>query len=489
MDLSVKLQTNGKIKLSWKKPCDAIDKIEIERKFDKGTFEKIDSVDKSKHTYLDDGATLAKGKYTYRISGHRRASGKNSDHSDEASVTLKKQKNPATVASDKTTSTDTVVPTPTSVEIPQPQPTPELPPSPTTSTFSDSSSPQKSVPKTNQVVQKTAAKITKLVFPGLVAGASTANDPSAIPLVATGLVTLALAGLATGAATASASTAIPLFGTSPAPLSEAASRIFGIIGFIGKKKREDDWGIVFDSQTKQPLRGVTISIIDEGGHVVDVSTSDSQGRYGFLPKPGNYTLAIVKKTYELETTKMEDILYGQLYTGQAIKIEGSDMKKINIELKTKAINWQDFAQRKIAAYTSVFSIVKRDFFLILFYAGFAVNLGIAFLYPTTLNIVFFVAYLAMLTYYSFFKKKSYGLVTNTQTSQPVPFAMLSIYDAKDAQRRVAFAVSDVLGRYFMFAKNGSYLLKASGNFLGGNHFEKMVPIEIKDGIVRSDVKV
>ncbi|MEI8344228.1 MAG: carboxypeptidase regulatory-like domain-containing protein [Candidatus Moraniibacteriota bacterium] len=470
MDLSVKLQANGKIKLSWKKTCSLIDKIEIKRKTEQGEFEKIATVKNDEDTYEDDGSKLPSGKYTYRLRGYRKASGKHSDYSNKKSVTIEHPVIPVTTKQEEPTPTPTPTETetaPTSPVVETPQPT----------------------PNSNNNPPINAHPTPKPSSLGKVLGEAIATVKQFAQKSATGLTTLAAVGLTAGVAIAASSTAIPLFATSPAPLSEASSRLFGMIGLVGKKKREDDWGIVFDSQTKQPLQGVTISIIDEGGHVVDVSTSDSQGRYGFLPKPGNYTLAIAKKTYELETTKMEDILYGQLYTGQAIKIEGSDMKKINIELKTKAINWQDFAQRKIAAYTSVFSIVKRDFFLILFYAGFVVNLGIAFLYPTTLNIVFFVAYLAMLAYYSFFKKKSYGLVTNTQTSQPVPFAMLSIYDAKDAQRRVAFAVSDVLGRYFMFAKNGSYLLKASGNFLGGNHFEKMVPIEIKDGIVRSDVDV
>ncbi|MEI8033754.1 MAG: SBBP repeat-containing protein [Chlorobiaceae bacterium] len=491
--LSAKVLPNGKIKIKWKKPCSVIDTIQIERKAGDGTFKKIGSVKKDTLSYLDNGSMLPNGKYTYRIRGHRKSSGKNSDYSNKASVTIDNPTTPTTAPANidsqpTDTTNETTNTNPPNPLTPEPpiQPTPDLsnlPTNPTPSNSSDSVILQ----TTKKAVQKATTKLTNLVFPGLVAGADTT---SSLPLVASGMATLAFAGLAAGATMAASSTAIPLFGTSASPLGEAASRLFGIIGFVGKKKREDDWGIVFDSQTKQPLRGVAISILNEEGHVVDVCVTDSQGRYGFLPKPGNYTLDILKKDYNFEKPiQSEDILYGQLYDGQAIKIEGNEMKQLNIALTTTAIDWQDFARRKITSYTSVFSVVKRDLFLILFYAGFVTNAGIVYLFPTTLNIIFLIAYLGMVVRYIFFKKKAYGLITNIQTRQPVPFAMLSIYDAMNPQRRVAFAVSDVLGRYFMFAKNGNYLLKTSGNFLGGAHFEKMVRIEIKDGVVRSDVEV
>jgi len=463
-DLKVKVLPNGKIKLSWKKPCSVIDKIEIERKAEKGEFEKIAIVKKDKHTYEDDGSKLPSGKYTYRIRGYRKASGKHSDYSSKKSVTIQHPTIPTTTKPNEPTlppeESQTPPPPPAVLEVPQNTPQPVINPKP-------------SKPSSLGKVMGEAIVVAKQVTKKF----------------STGLTTLAIAGLATGAAIAASSTAIPLFATSPAPLSEAVSKLFGIFGFVGKKKKEDDWGVVFDSQTRQPLSGATVSIIDEAGHVIDTATSDSHGRYGFLPKPGSYTLAVNKKDYELEKTNQQDILYGDLYTDQPIKIEGNEMKKISLSLKNTTLNWQDFAQRKIASYTSIFSIIKRDFFFILFYAGFVTNVGIAFLFPTILNISLSLIYLGMLIYHAFFKKKTYGLITNTQNKQPVPFTMVSIYAEGDFQKRVDFAVSDVLGRYFILTENGNYFLKASGNFLGGQHFEKTIPINIKDGVVRSDVGV
>ncbi len=52
---------------------------------------------------------------------------------------------------------------------------------------------------------------------------------------------------------------------------------------------------------------------------------------------------------------------------------------------------------------------------------------------------------------------------------------------KDSRKRKSFV--------FSFVENGRYILKASGNFLGGAHFEKMAHIHVKDGVVRLDLEV
>lgn len=459
--LTSKIFPGGKVRLAWKKTCDATDKIEIERKSDAGKFEEIATVKRDKLTYVDEEPGLSPGKYTYRIRGYRKASGKHSEYSDTESVTIERSASSAVIKRD-----ESVVMSPPEVEAPKNQPERHVSEPNNTTPATQPDSPALSVLGT------AIAAVKRSVYTSVV-----------------GLTVAVITGLVAGAVMVGSSAEIPLFATSPTPISEAVSRLFGMFGLVGKKKREDGWGIVFDSETRRPVSGASISIINEEGHVVDTSLSDSHGRYGFLPSPGTYTLVISKKDYELEKNDRQDILYGDLYIGQPIVIRENKLEKISIALKTTTIDWQDFARRKVAAYTSTFSIVKRDLFLVLFYAGFVINSGIAFLFPTILNAILFVIYLGMVIYYLFFRKKAYGLVTNVQTRQPVPFAMMSIYDVMDSQKRVAFAVSDVVGRYFIFAENGEYLLKVSGNFLGGSHFEKMLPIEVEDGIVRNDVEV
>lgn len=470
MKFSATVSADGDVRLSWKKPCGSIDKVRIERAFGDGPFEKIATVRKDKRGYTDGGSELLSGEYTYRIRGYREASGKYSDYSRRRSVTIARSEPSGTVVSD------------------------EPAPPPSTAEEADGGLPVREV----QVPGDTSDSGNHP------SGSATRSDPTEPSILgeaveAVGrfvrnflseLTVAVFVGLAAGVAIVASPTGIPLFSTSPAPLTEFVSRMSRMIGFIGKKKREDDWGIVFDGDTRRPLSGVPVSIMDENGHVLGVSVSDASGRYGFLPTPGEYVLGISGKGYDLETANPQDILYGELYTGRPIRVEDGGMKKISIALRSTTVDWREFARKKIATYTSVFSIVKRDLFLVLFYSGFIINAGIVYLFPTGTNVVLFGAYLAMLFYYVFFRKrKRYGLVTDARTGRPVPFAMLSAYDATDSGKRVAFAVSDVLGHYFMFTENGTYLLKAAGRFLGGENFEKTVRIRIRDGIVRSDLEV
>lgn len=463
----------GGVELSWKKPCDLIDEIKIERKAEGGSFERIATVDRSVRGYLDDGAGLLPGTYTYRVRGFRRASGKHSDYSSKKSVTIASVSYAGTDSDDdgdgddrddegdeKETASATPVAAGPASYAPEPV---DRPSSGTTDTaLAEPSVLGEIVAAVAGFVRNSVNALVSVVFVGLVAGAAVIASP----------------------------TGIPLFSTSPAPVHDFVSSLFRVFGFAGKKKREDGWGVVFDSETRRPIPGVPVSIMAESGHVLGISVTDSQGRYGFLPDPGSYTLSVSKRGYELETSNSRDILYGELYAGGPVAVEGDGLLGMSIALRSTTVDWRDFARRKVAAYTSAFSAVKRFAFLLFFFVGFAVNAVIAYLYPTTLNTVLFVTYLGMLAYYLFFgNRRRYGLITDSRTGKPVPFTMLSVHSPADPGSREAFAVSDVLGRYFMFVEDGEHLLRVAGRFLGGERFEKESRIRVRDGVIRDDLAV
>lgn len=466
------IMADGNVGLSWKKPCDLIDEIKIERKYEGGEFERIATVGRSTREYVDDGSELLPGTYTYRVRGFRRAAGKYSDYSSKKSVTVEYSEDVVVgtdgAGSDGTGSDEASASPVTTTEI---APPPHYPSAPADRSGADVSEPEEVAEPSvlGEIVAAVAGFARRFV---------------------NALVATVLVGLAAGFAVVVSPTGIPLFSTSPAPFSDFLARTLRIFGFVGKKKTEDDWGVVFDSETKRPIPGVPVSITDANGHVLGTSISDERGRYGFLPDPGAYTLGISKKGYELETAIRQDALYGELYAGSPVEIGEGGMRKLGLALRATSVDWAEFARRKVDAYGSAFSFVKKGLFLALFYAGFGVNTVIAMLYPTTLNAALFIAYLGMLAYYLFSRgRKKYGLVTDARTRQPVPFAMLSVFDAAEPARRDAFAVSDVLGRYFMFTENGDYLLKVSGRFLGGKNFEKAARVRVRDGVIRDDIAV
>jgi hypothetical protein len=292
-------------------------------------------------------------------------------------------------------------------------------------------------------------------------------------------------GMAAGISLALSSSGVPLLPTSPNPIADS----FAFFGILGKSKRKNnDWGVVFDAETRAPIKDVVVTILNKDGKVIDSTATDAEGRYGFLANEGEYVLKVSRNNYEIEKGQTQDEFYGDIYDGESFAIIQNEMAKKNIAMKIKDVNWKNFAQRKVAAYTSIFSIFKKNFFIILFYVGFIVTGGAVYISPTVINIVLFVVYGGIVVHHIFFKDKSFGNITD-EMNKPIPFAIVSLYDEQEPARRISFAVSDVVGRYYLLAKNGFYLMKVQGQEFGGHSFVKTFKVNVKDGVVKNDITV
>jgi hypothetical protein len=126
--------------------------------------------------------------------------------------------------------------------------------------------------------------------------------------------------------------------------------------------------------------------------------------------------------------------------------------------------------------------------MVVFYVCFAISIIIAMLSPSFFNLSIVVIYLIMLAFNLFSKVKKYGLITKT-TGDPLPFTMVSLYTQDQPEERLAFSISDILGRYFVLAKDEKYLMKMQGRELGGKSFKKLFYANIKDGVFKKDIKI
>ena len=95
------------------------------------------------------------------------------------------------------------------------------------------------------------------------------------------------------------------------------------------------WGILFDANTKQPLSGVFVSILDPSEQrQLDVQISDSKGRFGFDLDDGKYLLRAYLEDYNIVTINQsiptESLTNGEkvlLVKSQKIDDLGIGMKK------------------------------------------------------------------------------------------------------------------------------------------------------------------
>lgn len=446
---------NGKALLFWDKACSEINGILIERKINSSSYKQIDSLGR-KEIFYEDSDIAKYGNYTYRIRGFK--GDKYTDYSKEASVIF------AQINEKHNNS-----------EFDQ-----------TGNGLKNYSETEKYSEEQEEIVDNEIINADPAKKKSIVSVWKSKMKDLVINFSAE-LFAVAIFGLTVGTAMAASSANIPFFPTSPESLGQ---RLFAIIGMLSNRKRKsNDWGTVFDSDTKQLICGAVVSLINDKGHVVDTVTSDSRGRYGFLPNPGAYKVSVFKNNYKLETRESMDSLYGNVYTGNVLYIGEGRVEKINIALGNTKIDWHDFAKRKIASLNSAFSIFKRDFFISLFYSGAIISAGIALMFPSVINFIIVAIYVLLIVYQIFFKKKSFGTVTQLQSGKPIPFAVISLYNENDLEKRVKFAVSDVLGRYYLLIENGDYVIKVSGTSLDGNKVEKAFSAKIKEGIIKSDLKI
>jgi len=448
------------VSLSWKKICSEINGILIERKINNGGFRQITSLDDNETSY-EDKMMLVEGEYVYRIRGY--AGNGYTDYSEEVSVKIFQS-----ISDDETSGAFNKL----------------------QGEYNQGETKLES--RVDNGTGKESSDISSNNYPGSV---NNKDGKSGILAVLRNymekfkkeLATVAFVGLAAGIAVAASPTGIPFLPSSPNPIGQ---RIFAIIGMLSNRKKEQtDWGVVFDHETKMPIGGAIVSLINELGHVVDTVVSDSQGRYGFLPNSGSYVIQVHKADYSLVGDKNVDSLYGDVYVGQKLNLAQNQIEKINISLRNDKVDWRDFAERKIASLDSLFSVIKRDFSIILFYGGFVISFGVSLMFPGVINTIVLFIYIFLTIFQLFMRKKSFGTINHAQTGKPVPFAIVALYGEDNPERRIKFAVTDVLGRYYLLADNGRYLAKISGNLLEGDRFEKNIHVNIEEGILRMDAEV
>ncbi len=289
-------------------------------------------------------------------------------------------------------------------------------------------------------------------------------------------------GTVAGSAVAVAGTAVPFFATTPTAMQDLM--LLNFFGIFIRRKKQKRWGIVFDIDTKRPIAAVKVTLFDGNMKELETTYSDKDGRFGFLAGKGVYRIDAYKKDYEAFTDSDEDSVYGTLYTGGEINVAGEEILRVNIALRSTVIDWKEYADKKIAAYTSTWSLVKRYLFTSLYFIGFTTTILITFFYPSILNIILVIINFVFLVIIYFFKKKDHGTVM-TSNKKPVPFAVVNLYDNNG--RKSAFAVTDVIGRYYMLANNGQYKMKVMGQVADNEKEEQQMDVNVRDGFVDEDI--
>ncbi len=237
---------------------------------------------------------------------------------------------------------------------------------------------------------------------------------------------------------------------------------FLFLGFL-KKKKGYPWGRVYNESTQAPIMGASVSVIETLFHrVKETQITDAEGRFGFLATPGNYALRVSRTGFQSRETSPFTI--GQNVADLNLQI-GLSEERAFIE-KTKAGLMRLWNLLNSILYT------MNPYFLL---AGGVFSLAAFIIVPTKLNLGVLVAYVILGILKILVSRKvlrSYGVVFDAVTRQPIPLGVVRLYNA-DKNWLLGTRVSDDVGRFNFLLLPGRYYLTCV----------KVGYMELKTGIV------
>ncbi|MDP3882667.1 MAG: hypothetical protein Q8Q48_01270 [Candidatus Staskawiczbacteria bacterium] len=294
-------------------------------------------------------------------------------------------------------------------------------------------------------------------------------------------------------------TALVVSPPSLAELLMLPARLLGLLLMaFGWKKRNPPWGIVYDSITKQPLDPAYVMLKDMNGRDISSAITDLDGRYGFLADPGFYKMSANKTNYLFPSQKLsgkiKDELYDNLYFGDQVEIKRGEVITRNIPLDPLKFDWNEFSKkdRKLTKFYSTWDMALRKFSDAVYFIGFIIALIAVFAAPYPYNSIIFGLYVFLFILRMFgIKPKSYGSITNKNTKNPVPFAILRVMEP-DTNRELSHRVTDRYGRYFCLVPKGRYYVKIDNKNNDGSYssvYESGIIDASKTGIIKERFKI
>lgn len=264
-----------------------------------------------------------------------------------------------------------------------------------------------------------------------------------------------------------------------------ASTIPGFLTRIGNlllslpfRRKRRPWGIVYDSETKEPLDPAHVVIYNtETNEVVDTKITDIHGRYGFLLSSGMYRMVVQKTNYEFPSRKLpqshSDGVYDDLYFGEVFTIANDEKDSVvvfNIPMDKVADDWNQ-QEKKRMGITDWFtrnSKLWSTISMIIFVLGFLFSVYALIVAPNVWNKVIFVLYIVFGLLQLFgFKGVTTGTITD-RSGRGIPFAVVRVWNT-NLKTQIAQRITNDQGQYYILVAKGDYYItidvkNASGGY-------------------------
>ncbi len=238
-----------------------------------------------------------------------------------------------------------------------------------------------------------------------------------------------------------------------------------VLFYLRLRQIQKYWGIVYDSQTKQPIDPAVVKLIDvKSGKVAATSITNIKGRYGFLAAPGKYKILVKKTNYAFPSKLVSgdtDKNYAHVYHGELFELfGGSEVVPFNIPMDPQAFDWNQSAKIKMAETSPLWDFFANFFVKSLFWFLLLLT-AVNFYFKLSLTakkILFFL--LGCFLFVELLPQINlWGKLKNKKTGEPLEGGLLELSYVQAEDIVVARAKSMSDGKFFLYAEPGQYLLK------------------------------
>ena len=264
---------------------------------------------------------------------------------------------------------------------------------------------------------------------------------------------------------------------------------------FGRRKRP--WGVVYDSETKEPLDPAYISVVDTvSGKEVATQISDINGRFGFLLSDGTYRM-IANKTHYLFPSKklagkMNDEVYRDLYFGETFSVSGNEkVITLNIPMDRIETDWnqEEKRRRNLMHYVTRNRLLWDAIFDVLFAVGFIASIFITYYSFVWWNVAMVIIYCAITISRIFgVGPVRPGLVT--RNGKPLAYAIVRVQNIT-LGTEISHKITNSDGEYYILVPRGEYTITIEEKLADGTYAKVFTSstIHAKQGVIKESFEV
>jgi hypothetical protein len=272
-----------------------------------------------------------------------------------------------------------------------------------------------------------------------------------------------------------------------------AIQLISSIFVFGKlKKKKQNYGIVYDSVTKEPINRAIVRITDPSGKLVTTEVTDVYGIFDATLPSGSYKFNVEAKDYRFPSRVIqvsEDEPYMNVYHGKVINHTTEDI--LNVSIPMDRLD-SSLLHDSTTSLKSIFTAIWNISLYVLFLLGFVLAITNVIREPNTILFVILAIYIAFIIIFLVMKikeRKSFGLVRNAYGTliEGLEIGLLE----QEFNTLYAKRVTDDGGKYRFILPGGKYkLVLLNQEYELVDETEDV--IEVRDGSVyvfRDDIVV